>query len=324
MPTISDNEKGNKYHDEKTGEFTSAGVSAIKDELKSENKLNDKQVMIEQRMKRYPDFYSYVDNIKSSAELNHLIDDYYSIPMLLENNKNLLKKILPNLKVNTNSELDKIGIDLMSFEGDIDDIKIDNIHEKMNFIDVKTSFKDGFNIGIIQMSDGKLVMDGLLNPNYKANNLFILQMFDGLQTSSKTFIAKKLLTSDLKPKMQIPSEAFLVDKNDLYNLIYEHLPRESMLDGFNAISDALTQKKSWEEIYQNVFGQDEMKVYTDFSGFLRADLEIAEGISLHATCNPKENGSFKMFVRLDRKLINKKMQNSKITYANIKNNKIII
>lgn len=327
MAKISDNEKGNKYHDEKTGKFTSAGVSAVKDEVDAVDKLSDKEEKIKAEIAKFGNYYKYVNSINNVQDLNFLIDSYFSIPTLLNENKNLLKLILPNLKENKNKGLDKIGIDLISFDGDLSDLSIDNIYEKMNFIDVKTSFNDGVNINVMNLIDSGLAMDGLLNPNYKANNLFMFQMFDGLQGKTKRQIAKQLINTDLTPKTGVPSETYVIPKDTLYNAIYEYIGHDELLEGYNSLKEKIKKGANLEQITYELFSQEEgMHLYKDTVGILRGDMELGDGISLHVDCDTRNRAKplFKVFVRLERNMIKSALANYKLTYANIKTNKIII
>lgn len=222
----------------------------------------------------------------------------------------LLRRVLGNEKitVNTNKELDLIGVDLISHPNNVADITVENIYKKMNFIDIKTSFNDGINL------DAR----ALIKPNYKANNLFVCQFMNNLSDMSHRQLANKVIDWNyLSPRGEHSSTAHILDKEKLYNAIYENITKESLEEGYNFFQQLRTSGYRDEQLLQQLFKYDEdTQFYTDINGILRADIVLGDGITLCAT--PKQ-----ITIRLDKNFISKYFPNSELTYANIKENKLI-
>lgn len=324
---------GNPYHDEETGQFTSAGVSAVQEQLESENYISNKEYNLNHILSKYNNFYDFLNNEKSAHLIRDFVDNYGSVPSFMSRYGNLLKYASKqNIKINHNDELDKIGIDLMCFDGDIKDLTVENIYEKINFVDIKTTYKNRIKLMAVQLVGTGLIKDGLANPKRKVNNLFAFQFFDGLQNLNSKAIAKKMIFQDmysneLKPNPLIKSSAYIIHKEDIYNLIYEHLPIENIEEAYNLVNDGLKRGRSQEEMFDKLCSYDsDMKISNPEPGYKLGVMDFDEGLSLliKSDIRNAKKPIFEMSVQLSQNFIKEHFPDSELNYANIKNNKLII
>lgn len=319
--TKSNNTKGNPYHDGETGEFTSAGVEAVKTEVSNNNNsYNDKQKKIFASLGYFPEQeWSKFLATAPIRDINFLIDDFFSVPYFIKNYNGLLKKLLnQNIVVNNNKELDLIGIDLISYDGDLSDLSVENIYDKCNFIDIKTSFNDGINLDA----------QSLLNPNYKANNLFVCQFMnsDELGGLSRRALANKLIdknTYEPRDGYEGSSSANIISRKKLYQAIYEAIPHENLEEGYDVLNSLVKSGYRGQELLTRLFNQEEdINIYKDVNGLLRAELPLDQGVTICATCEEFSN-NVKMSIRLDKNFITSHFSNSELTYSNIKNSQLV-
>ena len=113
MAIKSNNLKGNPYHDEETGQFTSEGLGAVNNQIEGKGLPSDKIRRAENALKRQG---VYGINPKFAR---YLVDEYISIPLLMKHKEDVAFHLMSeNLKENTDDGLDKIGVDLIGWNGE--------------------------------------------------------------------------------------------------------------------------------------------------------------------------------------------------------------
>ena len=331
MATKSSNSKGNPYHDEKTGKFTSAGVSAIKEQIETDDFLSDKELSLNSILSKYNNFYDFLNNERSAHKIRDFIDNYGSVPSFMARYGNLLKYALKqNVILNHNDGLDKIGVDLICHDGNLEDISIDNIYEKMNFIDIKTTFRGRIKLMAIQLTQNGLVEDGLANPKKKVNNMFAFQFFDGLDNLSDRAIAKKMVFQDmyskaLKPNSKIASTAYLLSKEKLYNAIYQYMPQENIKEAYDLVQKGVEKEKDVEQMFRVLCSSDSnIQISNNVPGIHNGVLNLGDGIALLIKSDVRDRNKpvFEVSIQLTKAFLKRHFANSELSYANIKNNKL--
>ncbi len=188
MATKSNNLKGNPYHDEKTGKFTSAGLGAVNDQIEGKGLPSDKIRRAEADLRK-----SGVYGMKPK-HARYLVDEYISIPLLMKHKDDIAFHLMSeNLRENTDDGLDKIGVDLIGWNGKELPLTAENLGQ-FNFIDVKTSYHDQIGMTVFEAMPGGggnkpfISETSVINPFKKVNNAYVFQFLsggDGLSTKKK-------------------------------------------------------------------------------------------------------------------------------------------
>lgn len=236
VPTKS----GNPYHDEKTGQFTSAGLSALRSEIFSNSGVSEKLIAIGEKIKKSSgkNITEKVKNFLKSAsnnEINTIIDECISIPSLLNSGQKYFYR--DNVKENHNRKLDYIGVDLICYDNNIN--WGDHIWDSVDVADVKTTYGQGIELDIGKYISGHGFSEQvLLNPNVKVNNKYILN-FLSMDTSNPRELAEIALFHDFSD-IFIRSQAVKeISKKDLFQKIYEFIKPQQMKEVYQLLGETL-------------------------------------------------------------------------------------
>lgn len=297
MAKKSDNTYGNPYHDEATGQFTSAGVSAVKREVVHPS-IDDRLERFKGDLQKAPGrtieekLSSFLTGA-SRQDIANIIDIFINSPSLMTKKKELCNKLFrSNLVENKNKKLDIIGVDYIAFDN-VDDIT------SFDFIDLKTSSSGGVDINFFTTSSsGKyFFQDCLLNPYHKVNNKFVFQFMNFKNPASQ----KKIVTdfflrssdyNDFADKYinQETSSTHVIDSGELYKMVKSKIGRKMDLmnalfrDTQKAYEKGVSAQTFISKIFSNPFWTTK-----SVNGMFYADHDMGNGLVL--TVSIKEGAS---------------------------------
>ena len=320
MAVVSSNKKGNPYHDEKTGEFTSAGFGALSGEIRN-GSFDKKRANLNAQLNKYPgktelekwlNFVSSVD----MKNFNFFMDSTFSIP-LLNLNFNLAASFdRKNIRENHNAGLDTIGVDFIAYDDNVGFMKNENLFNKLDLIDVKTSYDGTVKLNIFQLVDaeGNLLQDVLANPNLKGNNQYVFSFIDigGAPDDMRQFAAARIVDMFSGRSKNYPMEAYKVHKGDLLEVIHANLDLQGILDKAEEFDKDLSEL-SYYDFAEKHFSKFEFK---DLGGArFEYSLPIGEtGLTLCAAMTPESDRyGFRMYLSVDKSFVDKYFANNKLT-----------
>ena len=266
---ISNNTKGNPYHDPKTGKFTTAGVSAVKKEIESGGKhISNKTKRLEKQISSLDiEDFVRIGAHKGGKNLRYYIDDNLSMPLVMKHKKEICSNLMcDDIILNNNDGLDKIGIDLIGFNND-KDIDEDSIYE-CQFIDVKTSYSGSVSVPIFNSEPDmnhifSMKECWVLNPLTKMTNAFVFQFIQERDRKSNEEKVRELYTNGahLYAEQNIVSHSiYAFDATDVRNILNKQIRLNDLRYLFNNYSKCFDENGTLTN--PNLFGDTVMKLGT--------------------------------------------------------------
>ena len=266
---------GNPNHDE-LGRF----ASAAKDAAKHPDTLSQKELRLKE--KENIDFSRWSDK-----DLRYYADNNISMPILMRKSDSIKKALSKeNLIINNNDELDKMGIDLLSYNGNPDDmfeIEPDgfiNIYKNVDYIDVKTSYADKISLpfinvepdqnGIFKMRKGLLIADRTEFElgKTKVSNYYLFHFLEqsiDMDNRTRARQIKELGSDAFIDKYIYPNsqELYLINKDALFDYIYQTYSEKSLNALYSVFNSSFNSNgissKSFEE-FIGIFSKLNFKV----------------------------------------------------------------
>lgn len=217
----SNNTRGNPYHDDETGEFTSAGVSAVKRQKVGDKIASAKTERTNQAIRKFGGIDGFIRNA-SSKSLRYYIDDNLSVPLVEKYSRKISENLFVNyVTVNTDDELDKLGVDLIGYDDPEGDIVNDD------FIDVKTAYGDNANISIfsaeMDMNKNFRLRSGwVIDPKQKHTTAFLFNFVKenrSLTNQEKVKLIHDLGWEEYEQRYISNHDLYLLDSADIQTII---------------------------------------------------------------------------------------------------------